>query len=183
MSTNPEQPQAKSPASEERYDELTGVYGFFRRHQKLLLYTAGLFTLLTFSITGSLQGLVSGVFNEDIERSTLVVNGERVKLTSEDYRYGNLLSRHVPNGLPAGVALPVQAGEGGDSELGEVFAMLRRVAVATRRDHGQVRSRDLEAGGGRERASVHAVESVAAGVGRDARRAADARDHGDPLRR
>ena len=42
MSTNSDQPQANEPAPEETFDELTGVYGFFRKYQKLLLYTAGL---------------------------------------------------------------------------------------------------------------------------------------------
>ena len=42
MSTNSDQPQANEPAPEESFDELTGVYGFFRKYQKLLLYTAGL---------------------------------------------------------------------------------------------------------------------------------------------
>ena len=73
MSTNSDQPQANEPAPEETFDELTGVYGFFRKYQKLLLYTAGLFTLLTFSITGSLQSLVGGVFNKDVERGSIPV--------------------------------------------------------------------------------------------------------------
>ena len=34
------------------------IYGFFRRNQKKLLYSAGLFTLLTFSITGPMTQLV-----------------------------------------------------------------------------------------------------------------------------
>lgn len=128
MSTNPEQPQAGEPAPEETFDELTGVYGFFRRHQKLLLYTAGLFTLLTFSITGSLQSLVGGAFSKDIERGSIQVNGERAKLTSEDYRYGTMIARSLAR-LPSGVILPIRAGDGGDSELGEVLAILRRAAI------------------------------------------------------
>ena len=75
MSTNLENPQAGGPAPEEIFDEKSGVYGFFRRHQKLLLYTAGLFTLLTFSITGSLQSLVGGVFSKNVERGSIEVNG------------------------------------------------------------------------------------------------------------
>ncbi|HEB53538.1 MAG TPA: hypothetical protein ENI87_09830, partial [bacterium] len=74
MSTNPEQPQAK-PDPDHEFDELSGVYGFFRRHQKLLLYTAGLFTLLTFSITASLRGVVSSWFQEERDRGSIVVGG------------------------------------------------------------------------------------------------------------
>jgi hypothetical protein len=128
MSTQDEQPTAGAPSPEESFDELTGVYGFFRRYQKTLLYTAGLFTLLTFSITGSLQSMVGGMFSPDVERGSIEVNGVRAELTSEDYRYGGLIARNLGS-LPAGVVLPVQAGEGGESELGEVFAILRRAAI------------------------------------------------------
>ena len=128
MSTNLETPQAGGPAPEETFDEKSGVYGFFRRHQKLLLYTAGLFTLLTFSITGSLQGLVGGVFSKDVERGSIEVNGVRSKLTADDYRYGGLIARSLAR-LPSGVILPVQAGDGGESEMGEVLAILRRAAI------------------------------------------------------
>lgn len=123
-----EQPQANESAPEETFDELTGVYGWFRRHQKKLLYTAGLFTLLTFSITGSLQSLVGGMFLKDIQRGTIEVGGQREKLTAEDYEYGGLLSRSLGR-LPPGVMLGVKAGEGGDSELAEVLAILRRAAI------------------------------------------------------
>ena len=58
MATNPVQPPVPANPPPDHYDELSGVYGFFRRHQKKLLYTAGLFTLLTFSITGSMTALI-----------------------------------------------------------------------------------------------------------------------------
>lgn len=128
MSTTPEESQ-DTPAPEPDFDELTGVYGFFRRHQMKLLYTAGLFTLLTFSIGGSIQGLVGGIFNKDRERATISVNGERVKLTDEDYTYGSRLSRNA-RALPYGVMLQVLPGEGGSSELSEVLAIMRRAAIA-----------------------------------------------------
>lgn len=127
MSTNSDESQG-TPAPEHDFDELTGVYGFFRRHQKKLLYTAGLFTLLTFSITGSVNSLVEGIFSKEQERATIVVNGKRTKLTNEDYRYGALLARHIGN-MPRGVMLQVLAGEGGDTELSEVFAIMRRAAI------------------------------------------------------
>ena len=129
MSTTSEESQA-TPAPEPDFDELTGVYGFFRRHQMKLLYTAGLFTLLTFSIGGSIQGLVGGIFNKAIDRPTISVNGERVKLTDEDYRYGSLVARNHQRAIPFGVVLEVLPGESGSSELGEVFAIMRRAAIA-----------------------------------------------------
>ncbi|MFT6081593.1 MAG: hypothetical protein ACI8UD_001800 [Planctomycetota bacterium] len=128
MSTTPEESQA-TPAPEPDFDELTGVYGFFRRHQMKLLYTAGLFTLLTFSIGGSIQGLVGGLVNDGRQRATISVNGDRVQLTDEDYSYGAQLARSTRS-LPYGVMLYLSAGEGGNSELSEVFAIMRRAAIA-----------------------------------------------------
>ncbi len=126
MATNPEKPSS----DDHHFDELSGVYGFFRRHQKVLLYTAGLFALLTFSITGPVLNLVNELFGTRQPMPSILVRGERVKLTTEDYSYGNLLVRHYLYGVPAGVMLPVSSGEGGDGELGEVFAILRRAAIA-----------------------------------------------------
>ncbi|MFT4511743.1 MAG: hypothetical protein ACI89X_002178 [Planctomycetota bacterium] len=128
MSTTPEESQ-DTPAPEPDFDELTGVYGFFRRHQMKLLYTAGLFTLLTFSIGGSLQGLVGGLADSGRERATIIINGEGVKMTAEDQRIGGLLARKYQSAIPFGVMLQVLAGEGGTSDLPDVFAMVRRVAI------------------------------------------------------
>ena len=129
MSINPEEAQG-SPAPDLNFDDQAGVYGFFRRHQKKLLYTAGIFTLLTFSITGSIDGLVSNLSRKDRDLSSIMVNGERVQLTSKDYTYGSLIARNYQRGIPRGVMLPLISGEGGDSELGEVFAIMRRAAIA-----------------------------------------------------
>ena len=126
MSTNSEESQG-TPAPEHDFDELTGVYGFFRKHQKKLLYTAGLFTLLTFSITGSVNGWVQSMFSKDRDRASIVVNGARVQLSSEDYVVGGRVAR-FQQAMPFGSILPVLAGEGGDTELSEVFAIMRCVA-------------------------------------------------------
>lgn len=128
MSTTPEEAQG-TPAPDHDFEELTGVYGFFRRHQKKLLYTAGLFTLLTFSITGSMTSLVEGLSRSQKDLATMQVNGEEVMLTPEDYQHGNQLARRWQRGVPYGVMLQVLAGESGENELGEVFAMMRRAAI------------------------------------------------------
>jgi len=128
MSTTPEEAQG-TPAPEHDFDELTGVYGFFRRHQKKLLYTAGLFTLLTFSITGSLTNIVQGIGAEERDRPTMQVNGQRVSLTSDDYRFGAELARRYRQSLPYGVMLQVSSGDSSDNDMAEVFAILRRAAI------------------------------------------------------
>lgn len=132
---------AGTPAADHgHYDELTGVYGFFRRYQKLLLYTAGLFTLLTFSITGPMRALVSTVFGTTPAAGSIVVGGKRVNLSAEDYQVGNMLSRHQGDlrtllseperlPLPPGVMIPIPVEDGGDTDLTESFAILRRAAI------------------------------------------------------
>jgi len=128
MSTNPEQPQA-APAPDNQFDELTGVYGFFRKHQKLLLYTAGLFTLLTFSITGPLLGFFDSLTRADRDRLSIVVNGDRVKLTSEDFVVGEQLARSDQGNLPPGVMPAIQRSDRSDNYKHEDYAILRRAAI------------------------------------------------------
>ena len=130
MATNPQTTQAEPVSDDHLFDEQTGVYGFFRRHQKKLLYTAGFFTLLTFSITGPLQSFISDIFEGRQEMPSIVVNGDRIKLTSEDYEVANRIARNQFRGLPPGVIVPIFPGEGGDSELADSFAIMRRAAIA-----------------------------------------------------
>ena len=83
-------PNASGPVpSHEVYDELSGVYGFFRRHQKKILYTAGLFTLLTFSIAQQLQDSVRNVAVSSSVRGTIQVNGKAVDVLDHDIEVGH----------------------------------------------------------------------------------------------
>jgi hypothetical protein len=158
MSTTPEEAQG-TPAPDHDFEELTGVYGWFRKYQKLLLYTAGLFTLLTFSITGSLTDWIDGLTREDRDRSTILVNGERVMLEEEDYKFGNMLARRYQAGIPYGVMLPLLAGPGGENDMGEVFAIMRRASIAEGLDVSMAEvDRAIEAA--RELAQVESVEEL-----------------------
>lgn len=134
MATNPVQPPVPAaptpPHADAHYDEHSGVYGFFRRHQKKLLYTAGLFTLLTFSITGPMTSLANELFSTARPMPTIQVNGKRIPLAPEDYTYGTLLARNLRTALPPGVLPMIDPGEGSQNELGNVFAVLRRAAIA-----------------------------------------------------
>ncbi len=130
MATNPVKPPvhpAAPPPADHKYDELSGVYGFFRRHQKKVLYTAGMFTLLTFSISGPMMSWAGDWFGAPRQMPTILVNGERVKLEVEDDLYGNELARRLV-ALPRGVLPPLDPGEG--AQLGSVYAILRRAAIA-----------------------------------------------------
>ena len=131
MATNPGQPPLDpSPQPPvEHYDELSGVYGFFRRHQKKLLYTAGLFTLLTFSITGPVMDTMRGLFGDRQSLSTIAVAGKRVELQPLDYTIGQQIAKSIGVAIPYGVLLPIDAGEGGAGDLGDVLAVLRRASI------------------------------------------------------
>lgn len=105
----------------------TGVYAWFRRHQKKLLYTAGLFTLLTFSVTGPMLAMFDGMFGATQTMPTLQVRGQRVTMQAEDFQFGELLARNPFAFSPVLPALG--SGDGGSSELADSLAILRRVAV------------------------------------------------------
>ena len=125
VTTDPNAPKPGDPAG----DDYTGVYGFFRRHQKKLLYTAGLFTLLTFSVTGPMMTMVGEWFGKKQELPTIRVGAERVALMPEDYQYGQLLQRFGQALAALGVLPPIGVGDGGSSELQDIYAVLRRVAI------------------------------------------------------
>jgi hypothetical protein len=129
MATDPVKPPPK-PAHDAHYDEHSGVYGFFRRHQKKLLYTAGLFTLLTFSISGPMMSVGRQLFSPTRQMPTILVNGARVALTMEDEDYGQQLARSVRTTIPPGVLPMIEGPETNTSEVHEVFAILRRAAIA-----------------------------------------------------
>lgn len=105
----------------------SGVYAWFRRHQKKLLYTAGLFTLLTFSVTGPMMHAFDSLFGRAQSLPTLSVGGKRVSMHTEDFQFGEMLAR---NGFAFGAVLPqLGTGDGGQTELSDSLAILRRVAV------------------------------------------------------
>ncbi|MFY9343681.1 MAG: hypothetical protein WAT39_14390 [Planctomycetota bacterium] len=122
-------PAPTTPPADHHYDEHSGVYGFFRRHQKKLLYTAGMFTLLTFSISGPMMAWAGELFGGAREMPTILVNGKRVPIQLEDENYGRLLANYVFTAVPPGVLPYLDAGDGNQSQLGDVYAILRRAAI------------------------------------------------------
>lgn len=131
MATDPVNPPPKTPAEAHHYDEHSGVYGFFRRHQKKLLYTAGMFVLLTFSISGPMTQWVRDRFTAPRQMPTIKVNGAPVSMTEEDFYYGQQLAHAMYVALPGGVLPPLRwPPVQGDNELHDVLAILRRAAIA-----------------------------------------------------
>jgi len=130
MSTQTPSKAATTPAEkapEELLDDQHGVYGWFRRHQKKLLYSVGMFVLLFFSVSGPMLATVQDFFNTPRQMQTVLVGERRVSLTPEDYDIGQSLANRVS--VLAAVMPPINVGDGGRSELGEVYAWLRRVAI------------------------------------------------------
>lgn len=128
MSTQTEQPPATPPAHDP-HDEYTGAFGFFRRYQKLILYTAVIFALVTFSITGAMTKFFGDLFSPAVgPMPSIEVAGQRVELTTEDVEIGKFIAANL-KALPS-VLPPIKAGAV-DADLGTCFAILRRASIAS----------------------------------------------------
>lgn len=100
---------------------------FFRTYQRPILFTAVLFALVTFSITGDMLSFFGGLFQKERPAATIQVDGREIKLASEDYavarKVANFLSRPIAAILPT-------LKEGGDEKgMIDELAALRRAAV------------------------------------------------------
>ncbi|MCB9871872.1 MAG: hypothetical protein H6837_18610 [Planctomycetes bacterium] len=63
----------------------SSAFGFFHKYQKQIIYTAGIFTLLTFSITGAITGAFERWFGRDLPRPTMNVPGlGKFTITQDD---------------------------------------------------------------------------------------------------
>lgn len=128
MSTKTEtKTQGAEHQHHEIVDEQTGVYGWFRRNQKKLLYSVGLFVLVTFSVSGPMLAAVADWFEPTREMPTIEVGGKRVPLEARDYQVGRAIASRA--GVLSSVLPTINVGEGGSSEGEEVYAILRRAAI------------------------------------------------------
>ncbi len=110
------------------------MFEFFRKYQKLILYTAGIFALVSFSITGALLGFFDSVFSGRVAReATIVVDGRRVSLTEQDFLIGGRLAQGHYGAAPV-LVLPRTSR---DENVGEALAILRRAAIETGFDLSQ----------------------------------------------
>jgi hypothetical protein len=68
------------------------TFDFFRRYQKAILYTAGIFALVTFSITGAMTQAVGTWFSPSVAMPTMkLADGTELHVTAEDYDIANFL--------------------------------------------------------------------------------------------
>ncbi len=102
---------------------------FFRKYQKPILFTAVLFALVTFSITGDMLSFFGGVFQKPIPRSSITVDGRRVELTDEDY----VIARDIVRRLQWDIVpvLPdISSVDPNDRMIDAVAALRRRAILA-----------------------------------------------------
>lgn len=103
-----------------------GGFDFFRKYQRVILYTAGIFALLSFSITGALIGFFAPKPEFKGPKLTLP-DGRVLFVTEEDWNAGAVLMRSAISDPT--VVLPSIASSDGNEDLRGRFAALRRLAV------------------------------------------------------
>lgn len=118
-----------APAPAHPHDDFTGAFGFFRKYQKAILYSAGMFALVTFSVTGAMMGFFNNLMKPASgPRPTITVLGKTVEVTQEDFDIGLDLSnmRYQPTLVLPGIGEP----RNNRTDNQEVYAILRRAAIA-----------------------------------------------------
>lgn len=103
------------------------AFEFFRKYQRPILFTAGIFALVTFSVTGPLFSFFDWMFAPPYAGATMTLaDGSKIRITGEDAVIGQELAngKHYPAvALPD---LPVDQEEG--DQRSEIYAALRALA-------------------------------------------------------
>jgi hypothetical protein len=102
------------------------AFEFFRKYQRPILFTAGIFALITFSVSQPLFAFFESLFAPAFQEATMKLpDGTVVRVTREDDQVGfDLMQQRY---LPAPVLAPLPRGEDGDDRR-EVYAALRALA-------------------------------------------------------
>lgn len=124
-----ELPEPMETEVQERQEHEKFTLDFFRRNQKAILYTAGIFALLTFSITGAMTDTFSNVFSSKRPMPVMTVPGVgSVSVTQDDYDVANTLSRWN-NASPIMALPPLGLDDEQRSNERHIYAALRRLAI------------------------------------------------------
>jgi hypothetical protein len=116
------------------------AFDFFRRYQKAILYTAGFFALITFSITGALMNFFDNLFVGSQPSASLVLPDDRtVNVTPEDAEIGSLLARGQHGLVPV---LPPFLGDDDRQHASEILAALRRLAIESGIEYSEAEARE-----------------------------------------
>jgi len=116
-------PGAEAPDDDLLEGSHTATFGFFDKYRKLILYSAGLFALVSFSVTGALLGFFDWVVKPSRPGPTMTVAGETIQVTEEDREVAMRLNRALYSPVPV---FPAGLIDGDDAE---VIAALRRLAI------------------------------------------------------
>src|SRR5690606_1179924 len=104
-------------------------FEFFRKHQKFVLYTAGFFALLTFSITGAMTSFFDNLTGSGYIPATLrLADGRTAYVTQEDRRIGQALADRHRMVLPQLVP-QVGGPRTSEGDEAEILAAVRRLAI------------------------------------------------------
>lgn len=105
----------------------SGAFEFFRKYQKPVLFTAGIFALITFSITGAVTGFFTAGPASFYRAPRLTLpDGRDVEVTFDDWNVGFALMQAARQPVPV---LPDLATDQEREGLRERYAALRRLAI------------------------------------------------------
>ena len=91
---------------------------FFRKYQRLILYSAVLFALVTFSATASIEGFFASVFQTQAPLPVMEIQGREVEIQPIDNEFAARIVRWESSGQdPTVVLLNVGDGRGDDSRV------------------------------------------------------------------
>ncbi|MGA1605674.1 MAG: hypothetical protein ACO4CT_01710 [Planctomycetota bacterium] len=100
---------------------------FFRKYQRVILYTAGIFALVSFSISAPILGFFDSLFRKQLPNPTMRIGDKVVDVTVEDLGIGSqvaMLQRFLPT-----IVMPNFVPEDEDSNRREIYAAVRRLAI------------------------------------------------------
>lgn len=100
---------------------------FFRKYQRVILYTAGIFALVSFSISAPILGFFDSLFRKQLPNPTMRIGDEVVDVTVEDLGVGSqvaMLQRFLPT-----IVMPNFVPEDEDTNRREIYAAVRRLAI------------------------------------------------------
>ncbi len=110
---------------------------FFRKYQRIILYTAGIFALVSFSISAPILGFFGSLFRQPVPLPTMRIDGRIVKVTMEDEEVATELVRRERSfvfgagflGQDPAVAMPPVRDPRSQDDQRTIYAALRRLAI------------------------------------------------------
>lgn len=132
--TPTQNPDAHSKGHEEQeVHKGSEAFGFFQKHQKLIVMTAGMFVLLTFSIPFALQNIFEDIGGPKATYPVMEVPGMgKVLVDEDDVRAARGIKRVWGDGQAIGLIVFPGLNTGrSDSDVQDRLAALRALAVAS----------------------------------------------------